>query len=192
LGEEEEVSMPRPRENQGAAQGFQFIHEDPLAYLATLSPTAGQWLQEMGLHPFMATLTRRYDMQACIDAKRSYHPTPNLILVNRPNGMVYEIVLSVELIQLALLLSRQGATIGKTEPIKRDIIPYFQPLVGTYRDGLPIDKIVDPDIRQLAQIISHFLELSRGVRVKQIHGRFFYPIFKWLAQREPVNWATMV
>ena len=71
-------------------------------------------------------------------------------------------------------------------------MPYFQPLVGTYRDGLPIDKIVDPDIRQLAQIISHFLELSRGVRVKQIHGRFFYPIFKWLAQGEPVNWATMV
>ena len=87
-------------------------------------------------------------MQACIDAKQSYHPTPNSILVNRPNGVVYEIVLSVELVQLALLLPGQGATIGKTEPIKRDIMPYFQPLVGTYKDGLPIDKIVDPDIRQ--------------------------------------------
>ena len=114
-------------------------------------------------------------MQACIDAKRSYHPTPNSILVNRPNGVVYEIVLSVELVQLALLLPGQGATIGKTEPIKRDIMPYFQPLVGTYKDGLPIDKIVDPDIRHLAQIISHFLELSRGVRVKQDPWEVFLP-----------------
>lgn len=71
-------------------------------------------------------------------------------------------------------------------------MPYFQPLVGTYKDGLPLDKIVDPNIRSIAQIISYFLELSRGVRNKQIHGRFFYPIFKWLAQGEPVNWATMV
>ena len=53
-------------------------------------------------------------MQAFIDAKRSYHPTPNSILVNRPDGVVYEIVLSVELTQLALLLPGQGATIGKT------------------------------------------------------------------------------
>ena len=158
--------MPRPRENQGAAQGFQFIHEDPTAFLANLSPTAGQWLQGMGLHPYLSTLTRHYDMQACIDAKQSYHPTPNSILVNRPDGVVYEIVLSVELTQLALLLPGQGMTVGKTEPMKRDIMPYFQPLVGTYRDGLPIDNIVDPDIRQLAQIISHFLELSRGVRAK--------------------------
>ena len=184
--------MPRPRENQGASQGFQFILEDPTTFLAILSPTAGQWLHGMGLHPYLSTMTRHYDMQACIDAKRSYHPTPNSILVNRPNGVVYEIVLSVELTQLALLLPGQGATIGKTKPIKWDIMPYFQPLVGTYRDGLPIDKIVDLDIRQLAQIISHFLELSKGVRVKQIHGRFFYPIFKWLAQGDLVNWATMI
>ena len=53
-------------------------------------------------------------MQACINAKRSYHPTPNSILVNRLDEVVYEIVLYVELTQSALLLPGQGVTVGKT------------------------------------------------------------------------------
>lgn len=69
---------------------------------------------------------------------------------------------------------------------------YFLPLAGTYKDGLPLDKILDPDVRSLVEVISHFLEISHGGRSKQIHGHIFYPIFKWLTQKAPMNWAIMV
>ena len=42
--------------------------------------------------------------------------------------------------------------------------PYFQGLVGKNKDGYPLEKIIDNDIRLAAQTISLFVELSRAER----------------------------
>ena len=78
----------------------------------------------------------------------------------------------------------------KTEKTRDRCIPYFQGLVGKNKDGFPLEKIIDNDVRLVAQAITLFVELSHVERGRQIHARFFLDIVKHLEGEGENDWVT--
>ena len=78
----------------------------------------------------------------------------------------------------------------KTEKTRDRCIPYFQGLFGKNKDGFPLEKIIDNDVRLVAQAITLFVELSHVERGRQIHARFFLDIVKHLEGEGENDWVT--
>ena len=85
----------------------------------------------------------------------------------------------MEVVHEALRLPNTGGVVWKTKPIRKELDNYFSDILGTSRDGLPLEKILSADIKSLARVIAHVLEVSRFERLNQIHKRFFYTIHMW-------------
>ena len=76
---------------------------------------------------------------------------------------------TTRLLSQALGIPEGGLFTKKTEKTRDKCEPYFQGLVGKNKDGYPLEKIIDNDIRLAAQAISLFVELFRAERGRQIH-----------------------
>ena len=182
--------MVRFRELQGNRDGYGFIHANPTQVVQRLTPGARDLLGHLRLLDYLTNLTNEMDMDLVIRARVSFDQERKSISIMGPGPDPIELFLSTRLLSQALGIPEGGSFIRKTEKMRDKCEPYFQGLVGRNKDGYPLEKIIDNDIRLAAQAISLFVELSRAERGRQIHARFFYGIVKHLEGEGPNDWVT--
>ena len=126
----------------------------------------GAWdlLGHLRLLDYLTNLTNEMDMDLVIRARVSFDQEQKSISIMGPGPDSIELFLSTRLLSQALGIPEGGLFIRKTQKTKDKCEPYFQGLVGKNKDGYPLEKIIDNDIRLATQAISLFVELSRAER----------------------------
>ena len=170
--------------------GYGFVHSNPANIIQRLTPGARDMLGHLRLLNYMTNLTTDVDMDLVIRARLSYDPTRKSISIMGPNQEPRELFLTTGLLSQALGIPEGGLLTRKTEKTRDRCIPYFQGLVGKNKDGFPLEKIIDNDVRLVAQAIALFVELSRARERPQIHARFFLGIVKHLEGEGENDWVT--
>lgn len=144
---EEMVEMVRIRELQGNRDGYGFIHADPVQIVQRLTPSARDMLGNLRLINYITNLTVDIDMDLVIRARVSFdHERRSISILGQANEPL-ELFMSANLLSQALGIPEGGLLTRKTNKTRARCEPYFQGLVGKNKNGYPLEKIMDNNLR---------------------------------------------
>jgi len=144
--------------------GVEFLHGNPALTLVRMIPNAMRLLEDMGLVLFLQQLTEEVDLPLTLQVKCSNDRNKCSITIATPQGRIYEILLSSDMVHCALNLPMVGTIMPATKEIKQMCQPYFINLVGLNKDRYPLANIIDPHIILVFEAISSHLEISWAER----------------------------